>query len=531
MQPSNFVKLSLAAAALAPSLGAQTLQADRIITGVSSPIWVGSAPTDDRIWVAEQTQHDIQVYTNDGAFLGLAIDLTGTASGNGERGLLSMAFDPDFSANGYVYVYYTYGGSGSRIARYTVDGTNPNALDPSSALTIIEQSQPFTNHNGGNLLFGPDGYLYFGWGDGGSGGDPGCRAQDLSTLLGKMIRIDVTTDDFPADPNRNYGIPAGNPFVGVAGALPEIYHLGLRNPWRWSFDPHTGDMYIGDVGQNSWEEVSFAPAGAAGLNFGWKIMEGDACFSTAGCTPGTFPLCNDPSFTDPIHTYSLSGTPCAVVGGVVYRGCAIPELYGEYFFADACDSGTYNDLWSFQYDPVGGLTGLTQREAELQSAFSVSSVRSFGYDHKGEILIADANEVFRIIETSRSFTPDQCEISVASGGTQAWTLDAGVGSGGSLYFVGGSLTGIAGIPAGSVTVPLTLDAYTLLSLSKPNQAPLINTFASLDGAGTGNASFSIPGGILPGSIIGTRAFHAYVTLDGALQANFASNPVSVDFLP
>ena len=226
-------------------------------------------------------------------------------------------------------------------------------------------------------------------------------------------------DDFPGSLTANYAIPPTNPFVSDPGFLDEIYHLGLRNPWRWSFDPATGDMYIGDVGQNSKEEVSYAPAGAAGLNFGWKVMEADNCFSTSACPLGT-PICNDPALTDPIHFYSLAGTPCSVIGGVVYRGCAIPEEFGTYFFADNCDSGGYNNISSFQYDPTSGLTDLTLREVELESDFVLSGIRTFGYDFTGEVLIADSNEVFRIVGDTRSFTPDACDISVAGGGSQQW---------------------------------------------------------------------------------------------------------------
>jgi hypothetical protein len=287
-------------------------------------------------------------------------------------------------------------------------------------------------------------------------------------------------------------------------------------------------MYIGDVGQNAWEEVSFAPAGASGLNFGWKIMEGNACYGTSACTP-PFLTCGDPGLTDPIHVYSLAGTAQSVIGGVVYRGCAIPELYGTYFFGDVADAAGFNDLSSFQYDPIGGLTGLTQREAELEVDFAISGLRSWGYDHAGEILISDANEVFRIVASTSSFTPDVCEISVSGGGAQVWSLNAGTALGGSLYIVGGSLTGMAGIPAGSVVVPLTLDNYTLYSLTHPNSPPLINTFATLDGAGRATASFTVPGGALPISLVGTRAFHAFATLDSTYVANFASNPVGIDF--
>ncbi|MEM7309404.1 MAG: PQQ-dependent sugar dehydrogenase [Planctomycetota bacterium] len=535
MQPSTLAKLLPVAATcglIATTAQAQTtLRADRIITGVSSLSWVGSPPTDDRIFLTEQSTGDVEVYTNEGAFLGKALDLTGTINTGSERGLLSLAFDPDFGTNGYVYVYYTNTAVGSRIERYTMlgDPLTSNVIDASSGLTIIQQVQPQSNHNGGHIEFGQDGYLYFAWGDGGGAGDSACNAQKGTTLLGKMIRIDVDTDAFPADPTRNYGIPADNPFVGDPTMLDEVYHLGLRNPWRWHFDPLNDDMYIGDVGQDAREEISWSAGGVSGLNFGWKIMEGNNCFSTSGCPVG-IPPCNSPLLTDPIHEYNHTGGfggPCTVIGGVVYRGCAIPEEYGTYFFAEHCD----NNIWTFSYDSVSGVQNFQDRTSEITASFSIASIRSFGYDHSGEVLIGDSNEVFRIVAETRSFTPDTCQISISAGGVQSWDLDAGAGFGGQLYFIGGSLTGTAGIPTGSVLVPLTLDSYTNYSLANPNVAPLINTFASLNGAGQASAEFNLAGGILPATIIGTRGYHAYAVLDASLAGAFASNAAAIEFLP
>ena len=535
MQPSTALKLSaalVAGALLVPSSEAQTLRAQRIISGLSNPTWVGSPPTDDRIFVLEQSTDLIKVYTSSGSLIGtfLNVATAGGASGSGERGSLSMAFDPDYANNGYFYVYYTYGANGSRIERYTVSAGNPDVADATSGQTVIELTQPQSNHNGGNIQFGiDDGLLYFAWGDGGGAGDSACNSQKGGTLLGKMIRIDPHGDDFPADATKNYAIPASNPFVGDPTILDEIWALGLRNPWRWSFDPHTGDAYIGDVGQDAREEISFGPVGVGGLNYGWKVMEGNACFSTSSCPAGT-PSCGSPVLTDPIHDYIHTGGfggPCTVIGGVVYRGCAIPEEYGTYFFAEHCDG----NIWTFSYDPTTGVSDFQDRTLELTALFGISSIRSFGYDYQGEVLIADSNEVFRVVEENSSFLPTGCDISVSNGGIQDWALDAGTASAGQLYFIGGSLTGTAGIPSGSVVIPLTLDGYTIYTLTHPNQAPLLSTFASLDGSGQATASFNIGPGLLPPSVVGTRAFHAYASLDAGFTANFASNPVSIYFQP
>ena len=207
------------------------------------------------------------------------LDIHELVSCCGEQGLLGLAFHPDYANNGFFYVDYTDVNGNTKVARYTVSKNDPNIADPNSVFPILSQSQPFSNHNGGQLAFGPDGYLYIALGDGGSGGDPQENGQNLQTWLGKILRVDVNGDDFPGDPNRNYAVPPDNPFVGNPNALEEIWAYGVRNPWRCTFDRVTGDFFIADVGQNSWEEINFQPAASTGgENYGWDVLEGMHCF-------------------------------------------------------------------------------------------------------------------------------------------------------------------------------------------------------------------------------------------------------------
>lgn len=280
-----------------------------------------------------------------------------THEDNFELGLLGLAFDPDYDTNGYFYVYYTRQGATpyeSTIQRFTVSA-NPDVADESSMTSVLTVPQTGFNHKGGTLLFGPDGYLYLGLGD---GGDDAENAQNPATLLGKMIRIDPNGDDFPADPDQNYAIPPDNPFAGSPGVRGEIWASGLRNPYRFSFDPANGDLYIGDVGFESREEVDYQPGSSpGGENYGWPRMEGTVCY-----TPPVD--CDDGSFTHPIYDYPHSPTCSAVVGGVVYRGAALPAwLQGHYFFADFCQASPY--IWSFRV--AGGVvTEFTDWTATLQ---------------------------------------------------------------------------------------------------------------------------------------------------------------------
>lgn len=272
-----------------------------------------------------------------------------------EQGLLGLAFHPDFENNGYFYVNYTERGGDTVIARFSAVG---DIADPGSEMRLLGVSQPFPNHNGGGLAFGPDGYLYIGLGDGGSGGDPQGNGQSLDTLLGKILRIDVNGGD-------PYAVPADNPFGN------EIFHYGLRNPWRFSFDLLTGDLWIGDVGQGAWEEIDFLPAGTpGGVNFGWNIFEGLHEY-----TPGVQLENHRP----PLFEYSHA-EGCSVTGGYVYRG-PMPEWQGVYFYADFC-SGT---VW-------GALrTATATDETSVSTALFPTGVQitSFGVDEAGEVYLAD----------------------------------------------------------------------------------------------------------------------------------------------
>ncbi|MFW6175981.1 MAG: PQQ-dependent sugar dehydrogenase, partial [Acidobacteriota bacterium] len=252
------------------------------------------------------------------------LDFSNQVSCCDERGLIGLAFHPDFAANGELFVHYTDLAGDTQIVRYRVSG-DPNRADPGSAEPLLSLGQPFANHNGGQLAFGPDGFLYIGLGDGGSGSDPMDNGQDVTTLLGKILRIDVDR----TDPGLAYGLPPDNPQISdEPGARREIWAYGLRNPWRFSFDRATGDLFIGDVGENQREEIDLAPAGQGGQNFGWRLKEGTLCH-----VPSTG--CEREGLVDPILEYSHD-QGCSVTGGFRYRGSASPALTGVYLYGDFC---------------------------------------------------------------------------------------------------------------------------------------------------------------------------------------------------
>lgn len=292
----------------------------------------------------------------------------------GERGLLSMAFHPDYVHNHFVFLYFTNQNGDIQIARFT-SNADGSKLVVGSRRNIIRIPHPINaNHNGGKLAFGPDGYLYIGTGDGGSGDDPPNNAQNLNVLLGKMLRIDVDHDDF-ASPAKNYAIPPTNPFRGVAGD-DAIWAYGLRNPFRWSFDPVTGDQLIGDVGQNAHEEIDISPAGVGGLNFGWRVREG---FFDNPANDDPLP----PNLTDPIFDYD-HGTGTCITGGLVYRGGALgAAYYGRYFFADFIASR----IWSI--DPYASNPGATLIEHTAELNVPGINIASFNTNGQGEIMLCD----------------------------------------------------------------------------------------------------------------------------------------------
>ena len=293
------------------------------------------------------------------------LDLTDRIRSGGEQGLLGLAFHPGYRDNRRLFVHYTDLAGDSVVAEYaaTPDGT---AADPGAERVLLHVEDPAPNHNGGMLAFGPDGYLYIALGDGGGGGDPFGHGQDPATLLGSILRIDV---DVPADAEPPYGIPPDNPFVSGGGA-PEVWSYGLRNPWRFSFDRSTGDLYIGDVGQAAWEEIDRHAAGdRGGENYGWNVMEGSHCFAT--------PECSTEGLTLPLAEYARTDGNCSVVGGYVYRGARFPALVGTYLFGDYC-SGM---IWGLSVDRGETVPRLLFDAEQLISAF--------GEDESGEVYLVD----------------------------------------------------------------------------------------------------------------------------------------------
>ena len=359
----------------APPLDTLGLNLVSVAGGFTRPTFITHAGDGSgRLFVTEQAGR-IRVIDNGAVYPEPFLDIEELVGSDGsEQGLLSFVFHPDYANNGFFYVNYTDKQGDTVIARYTVSAGSPDAADPASSQVLLTFDQPYANHNGGQLVFGPDGHLYIGNGDGGSGGDPQNNGQSLNTLLGKILRIDVDN----ADP---YGIPADNPFVDDPNARPEIWSYGWRNPWRFSFDRQTGDMYVADVGQNQYEEIHFEPAGSpGGLNYGWNLMEGNHCFRSPDCDPATQNL------VLPVAEYDHS-QGCSVTGGYVYRGDVFPDLSGVYLYADFC-SGL---VWGLRQEADGGWS-----QAELlASGYRISS---FGQDEAGEIYLVDhGGEILHVV--------------------------------------------------------------------------------------------------------------------------------------
>jgi glucose/arabinose dehydrogenase len=401
--------LALAATWFASSAAAQPLTVERVVAGLSRPVFVTMPPGDmNRLFIVEQHSGLIRIYDRvNEMLLGTEfLDVPGLSTGN-EQGLLGLAFHPNYGSNGFFYVNFTDNiDDSTHVVRYQAnDPNNPNIADAGSATEVLSFSQPQSNHNGGWIGFGPDGYLYIASGDGGGANDqgsghtePGGNAQDIDgNFLGKMLRIDVDGDDFPGDPDRNYAVPATNPFVGIAGD-DEIWAYGLRNPWRNSFDQMTGDLYIGDVGQGVREEINVQPAASSGgENYGWRLREGT--IQTPGSVGGAKPA----GAIDPIYDYPHGGGPTegfVVTGGYVYRG-PILSLQGRYFFSDYATERIWSLVWDGSapnaFDGTNYTDFVDHTDTMIVDAGTVDEVASFGEDPAGNLFIVDlGGEVFQI---------------------------------------------------------------------------------------------------------------------------------------
>lgn len=354
---------------------AQTIALQSFATGFNSPVNIANAG-DSRMFVVEQGG-TIKIVSATGVVSATPfLNISSIITSGGERGLLGLAFHPDYATNGYFFVNYTNLSGNTVIARYSVNSTNPNIANTTGTI-LMTIAQPYSNHNGGCIKFGPDGYLYIGMGDGGSGGDPGNRAQNINENLGKMLRIDVNSTVAPY-----YTSPATNPFVGVAGN-DEIWAYGMRNPWKFSFNRLNGDLWIADVGQSSIEEIDkvASPLPNTGINFGWRCYEGNSTYNTTGCAASS-------TMTFPFTQYSRSGGACSVTGGYFYTGTTYPNFQNKYFFTDYCDDKirTVNS------------TGVITSTA----SFNNNNFVTFGEDINGELYVAgiSSGTVFKIIDSS-----------------------------------------------------------------------------------------------------------------------------------
>lgn len=344
------------------------LTATAVASGLTAPIYLTAPANDPRLFVVERAGR-IRI-VRDGTLLSAPyLDISALTSTDGERGLLSMAFDPAYASNGRFYVYYTAADGAITVSRFQVSSANPDVANPSGTVLLTVPHPGASNHNGGQLAFGPDGMLYLAPGDGGGSNDPAGNAQNKASLLGKMLRIDVR--------GNGYAIPSDNPPATGAGDRPEIWAVGLRNPWRFSFDK-TGQIYIADVGESAREEVNVVPATSGGLNYGWDRMEGTLCVGAA--------TCDTTGLTPPVFEYTHASGGCAILGGYVYRGAAVPEIRGRYFYTDLC---------------TGRLQSFVFRDGVVTESVDWSlpipgTVYSFGADAAQEIYVLTAGEVLRI---------------------------------------------------------------------------------------------------------------------------------------
>ncbi len=409
--PARFSPTGLLAAFLASVFGVlaaaqpPSLDLETVVTGLESPTAIAHAG-DDRLFITERGGR-VRILREDGLVAEAFLDLRDRVWAEGERGLLGLAFHPDFPVNGWFFVHYTDVDGDTVLSRFSASGDDPDRADPGSERVLLQAEQPFPNHNGGQLAFGADGYLYLALGDGGSRFDPMCNALDRGTLLGSILRLDV---DNGSGAPPYHSLPPDNPFVGEAGARGEIWAYGLRNPWRFSFDRANGDLYIADVGETQREEVNFQRYGeAGGRSYGWKVWEGTVCRDrTAGCL-GSPPGCDSAAHTGPVLEYAHVAGRCAITGGHVYRGSAVPDLVGWYFYGDFCT----------------GEILLTRRRVEtpwvqVNTGLKVAHLATFGEDRDGEIYAAGlSGTLYRFVAAEPEpfeCQPDDTTLCLGEGG-------------------------------------------------------------------------------------------------------------------
>ncbi|MCP3918076.1 MAG: PQQ-dependent sugar dehydrogenase [bacterium] len=470
--PAQILTLCACALSLAPTTRAQGVRATQVDSIPQRPTAMASAPGDPtRLWFPNKLGR-IYIIKNGTRLSTPYMDMSSIVDDPGESGLLGMAMHPDYVNNGLFYVAYTSGPNADTvISQFERDASNPDLADITTE-QIIFGPYPHTSpdHKAGGLTFGPDGYLYYGHGDGLSGGlGVGERAQDPMDLRGKILRFDPDIP-FPH-------IPADNPFVGNSAVADEIYALGLRNPFAIGVDSLTGDLYIGDVGQSTAEEINFVPAGGGGLNFGWKCKEGTACFGS----PPPSCVCSNPAFVDPLHTYGTGQDGCAVIGGVVYRGSAIPSLYGWYLFSDFCTAR----VWALQHDGTT-VTDFQDLTDQMFPSGGFGSPVAFGEDANGELYLVEhfSGRVWRV--RPHCEISDYCSANPNSTGNPAEI----------------SVTGIPSVTAANLTLngdglPPNQFGYFLMAQTQD--------FLALFGGSQGNLCLGMPIVRFAGDILNTGA--------------------------
>ncbi len=493
--------------AQAPSI---TLQA--YASGFTRPVDIRNCG-DSRLFIVEQDGY-INVVPDSGVVLPtpfLNIDARVGSSGN-EQGLLGLAFHPNYKQNGYFYVNYTNNSGNTVISRFNVTAADSNIADPLSEVILTTINQPFSNHNGGCIQFGPDGYLYIGMGDGGSGGDPGNRAQNMAEKLGKILRIDV-------DNGTNYAIPPTNPFVGIAGAAPEIWAVGMRNPWRFSFDRITGDLWIADVGQGDWEEVDFQPAGSpGGINYGWRCYEGNHPYNTSGCQPQS-------SYDSAVFemSHGAPGFNCSITGGYIYKGGKYNDLFGWYIFSDYC-----NDMIQVLKRDNGAYTHYNTISAN-------GSISTFGEDQYGEIYVADLSggTIKRLASSvcdpvayiSEEDTLYICADSVllqtpfASGLIYSWQTPSGNSSGNTAWV---TQDGMVSVTAMNISACISQDSVYVVLLGTPAQPSFTGLDSIYCNNGSADTLVATPaGGVFSGQGMNGDVFDPATVGNGIYTINYA----------